>query len=92
MTARELVGFLGLVLAAGCSDPDTVPRWEPTVCRFALPAGQVEGQTVDCGDLIVAENRERPESATVKLHVQAILAATGARNRTEAVSRLKQAD
>ncbi|WP_310542879.1 response regulator transcription factor [Phenylobacterium sp.] len=30
--------------------------------------------------------------ATVKLHVQAILAATGARNRTEAVSRLKQAD
>lgn len=30
--------------------------------------------------------------ATVKLHVQAILAATGARNRTEAVSRLRQAD
>lgn len=30
--------------------------------------------------------------ATVKLHVQAILAATGARNRTEAVSRLKPAD
>lgn len=30
--------------------------------------------------------------ATVKLHVQAILAATGARNRTEAVSRLNQAD
>lgn len=29
--------------------------------------------------------------ATVKLHVQAILAATGARNRTEAVSRLKVA-
>ena len=29
--------------------------------------------------------------ATVKLHVQAILAATGARNRTEAVSRLKPA-
>ncbi len=29
--------------------------------------------------------------ATVKLHVQAILAATGARNRTEAVSRLKLA-
>jgi two-component system nitrate/nitrite response regulator NarL len=28
--------------------------------------------------------------ATVKLHVQAILAATGARNRTEAASRLKQ--
>jgi pimeloyl-ACP methyl ester carboxylesterase len=53
----------------GGSHSDTLPRFEAAACRFALPPGQVEGKTVSCGDLLVAENRQRSDSVTLRLHV-----------------------
>lgn len=48
---------------------DPVPRFEDAACPFILPEGQVEGETVNCGYLIVPENRSDPASPTIKLAV-----------------------
>lgn len=40
-----------------------------SACPFDLPAGQVEGETVDCGFLTVPENRAEPGSKTLHLAV-----------------------
>jgi pimeloyl-ACP methyl ester carboxylesterase len=45
------------------------PRFEGASCPFELPAGQVEGQTVECGYLIVPENRTDPETKYIRLSV-----------------------
>lgn len=47
----------------------SVPRFEPSPCQFELPSGQIEGETVECGYLIVPENRSDPHSPTIKLAV-----------------------
>ena len=41
-----------------------VPRFEPGTCRFQIPARPVE-----CGYLIVPEDRSDPDGPTVSLHV-----------------------
>jgi pimeloyl-ACP methyl ester carboxylesterase len=43
--------------------------FESAACPFTLPAGQIEGQTVDCGYLVVPENRADPESRSIRLAV-----------------------
>lgn len=61
-----LAGLLSLLAAAGCT-PRTQfqARFEPAGCRFSLPAGE----TVECGDLVVPENRDSRTPAEIRLHV-----------------------
>ena len=48
---------------------DYEPIFESADCPFRLPAGQIEGETVECGYLIVPENRFDPESRDIRLAV-----------------------
>ncbi|MBN1483545.1 MAG: alpha/beta fold hydrolase [Chloroflexia bacterium] len=57
---------------------DTVPRFEPTTCPFLPPAGQIQGQTLECGDLVVWEDRDDPDSRTLHLAVAIFHPAGGA--------------
>jgi len=43
--------------------------FEPAECPFGMPAGQVEGETVDCGYVVVPENRTNPDSRSIRLAV-----------------------
>lgn len=53
------------------STPSPVPTiaytavFEPANCRFAIPAGA----SPQCGYLVVPENRRRPDSPSIRLHV-----------------------
>jgi pimeloyl-ACP methyl ester carboxylesterase len=40
------------------------PTFEKAACPFKLPPGQVEGKTVECGYLVVPENRTAPAAAS----------------------------
>jgi pimeloyl-ACP methyl ester carboxylesterase len=46
--------------------PGYVPVFETNVCPFTLPQGKIEGQDVECGTLIVPEDRDNPEVGVVK--------------------------
>ena len=46
-----------------------VPVFEEAPCPFALPAGHVEGETVECGYLHVPEDRTNPDSRDIRLAV-----------------------
>ncbi len=63
--------LLGSALATGAA-AQTLPRLEPWDCPFTPP----EGERATCHRLVVAENRDRPDGATVNLPV-AILKARG---------------
>jgi pimeloyl-ACP methyl ester carboxylesterase len=52
------------------------PIFENAPCPFQLPSGQVEGKTVECGYLIVPEQRVDPTRRSIKLAV-AIFHPTG---------------
>jgi hypothetical protein len=76
--------LLALVLAASTAlwscgdqtfDATSQTRFEPAPCDFELPDGQT-AETVECGLLIVPEDRTRSDGRTVKLAV-AVLKATG---------------
>ena len=45
------------------------PIFEPANCPMQLPAGQTEGKTVECGYLIIPENRFDPDSRDIRLAV-----------------------
>jgi pimeloyl-ACP methyl ester carboxylesterase len=47
-----------------------VPRYESADCRFEAPANRI----VECGYLIVPEDRRNPTGSTIKLHVAVIKA------------------
>ncbi len=49
--------------AAGSAEP----FFEPGECQFQMPPGQLEGETVDCGYLVVPEDRANPHSRTIRL-------------------------
>jgi pimeloyl-ACP methyl ester carboxylesterase/putative hemolysin len=49
--------------------PAAVATFEEAPCPFKLPAGQVEGETIECGYLTVPENRADPEGREVRLAV-----------------------
>jgi pimeloyl-ACP methyl ester carboxylesterase len=49
--------------------PAYTPTWEEATCPFQLPSGQVEGRTVDCGYLVVPEDRSEPAGRTIRLAV-----------------------
>ncbi len=48
---------------------DYLPLFEADSCPFQLPAGQVEGETVECGYLVVPEDRADPDSPDIRLAV-----------------------
>lgn len=49
--------------------PGYTPILEKASCPFKLPPGQVEGRTVECGYLVVPEDRSDPTGRTVRLAV-----------------------
>ena len=52
------------------------PLFEETPCPFTLPPEEIEGETVQCGFVIVPEDRSQPESPTICLAV-VVFKATG---------------
>ena len=44
-------------------------RFEPALCPFVLPEGYIQGENVDCGRLVVPENRGALPSPAVRLAV-----------------------
>ena len=61
--------------AAAIGDTGTL-RLEERPCDLFIPAGEVEGETIQCGYAIVPALREQPDSQPVKL-AYVILKATG---------------
>ena len=51
------------------SVPVYTPAFEPAACAFQLPAGLEEGQDVECGYLVVPENRDQPDDRQIRLAV-----------------------
>ena len=49
--------------------PQSSAIFEPAACPFQLPPGQIEGTTVECGYLVVPENRADPDAGTIRLAV-----------------------
>ena len=49
--------------------PEPVATFEEAPCPFELPRGQVEGETVECGYLVVPEDRGDPDSRDIRLAV-----------------------
>jgi pimeloyl-ACP methyl ester carboxylesterase len=65
-TRFVLAVALSCLIVAGCTAQPRAPaRFEQTECRFELP----QGETIECGDLIVPESRDRAESPEIRLHV-----------------------
>lgn len=56
-----------VLMAAPVLAQDTVPRVEPASCWMELPDGVTEGENIDCGYLIVPEDRSDPNSPTIQL-------------------------
>jgi len=48
---------------------EPVATFEEAPCPFELPPGHVEGETVECGYLIVPEDRTDPDSRDIRLAV-----------------------
>jgi len=48
---------------------ELVATFEAAPCPFELPSGHVEGKTVECGYLIVPEDRANPDSRNIRLAV-----------------------
>ena len=46
-----------------------VPQFEDASCPFALPPDQVEGETVECGYLVVPQDRADPNGREIRLAV-----------------------
>ncbi|MBN1936627.1 MAG: alpha/beta fold hydrolase [Anaerolineae bacterium] len=53
-------------------------RFEPAPCPFVLPEGYIQGENVDCGWLIVPENRNMLPSRAIRLAVGIFHPAGGA--------------
>ena len=49
--------------------PEPAAVFEPAPCPMQLPSSQTEGETVECGYLVVPENRADPDSDTIRLAV-----------------------
>ncbi|NIV33457.1 MAG: alpha/beta fold hydrolase, partial [Anaerolineae bacterium] len=49
--------------------PAPVAVFEDAACPFDLPEGQEEGETVECGYLVVPEDRSNPEGRKLRLAV-----------------------
>lgn len=71
-TALALLTFLLLALALpalSVAAADGAPRFEATKCGFKIGKGQVEGQTITCGFVVVPEVHANPGGPTIKIAV-----------------------
>src|SRR5215216_1968670 len=70
--------FLFLLLGSACQpvmppsasvlpaqESGETPRYEAADCQYAFP----EGETIECGYLVVPEDRSQPDGPTIRLHV-----------------------
>ncbi len=64
--------------------PGVPGTFESAPCPFALPEDYVQGQNVDCGYLVVPENRERADTRPIRLAV-AVFHPEGGATRPDAV-------
>lgn len=64
--------------------PGVPGTFEPAPCPFTLPMDYVQGQNVDCGYLVVPENRNKPNPRPIRLAV-AIFHPEGGATRPDAV-------
>ncbi len=64
--------------------PGVLGTFEPAPCPFALPEDYVQGRNVDCGYLVVPENRERGATRPIRLAV-AVFHPEGGATRSDAV-------
>ncbi len=55
--------------AATVAPTSRVPSYEKTACPFRLPTGVSEGKDVECGYLVVAEDRADPQTRAIRLAV-----------------------
>ena len=72
MTASRsvVVAITAAALASAFLAPASVataPVFEPASCPFVIPRSQLEGDTVDCGYLVVPEDRSDPSSDSVRI-------------------------
>lgn len=70
-----LLHILLLLALSACGVATPIPsptpmpsRFEPVACRFQIPMGE----TIECGDLVVPEDRRRPDGPNIRLHVAII--------------------
>lgn len=63
------------MMAAANNGP--LPRFEAAACPWKLPAGQVEGQTVNCGFAVVPEEHRNPTGPTIRLPVAVFKSMSG---------------
>jgi len=67
VTAAIVASLLIVMTVGAPAAHATEPAFEPGECQFQMPAGQVEGETVDCGYLVVPEERADPDSRSIRL-------------------------
>ncbi len=85
MRLKYLVSVLLITLiVAPVLAQDNAPQTESTSCWFELGEGLEEGKNVDCGYLIVPEDRSNPSSQTIKL-AYAVLHASAAEVKPDPV-------
>ena len=74
--SRPTAGVLFLLMLPLALMPtlaqDEFPYFETDNCPFELPAPEAEGETYECGYLVVPEDRSDPDSPTVELAVAII--------------------
>ncbi|MFN8420463.1 MAG: alpha/beta hydrolase [Anaerolineae bacterium] len=71
---RCLLCLLILLMAAPVQAQDELPRLETTDCWMELPEGVIEGDNIQCGYLVVPEDRSDPDSPTISLAVAVLRA------------------
>jgi pimeloyl-ACP methyl ester carboxylesterase len=59
----------GATLIAAPATPVVSPRFEPSPCPFTPAPDQVEGRTLECGGVLVPEDRTRPTVTWIRLAV-----------------------
>ena len=71
MRRKLLVVVIALALMTGMSSIYAQMDYEPYVemddCPISLPSGEVEGQTVDCGYLVVPQDRHNLGEGNIEL-------------------------
>ncbi len=73
---RIILLVIAVFTLAPVEAQDTLPIAEFTDCRMALPDGWVEGQDVECGYLIVPEDRSDSDSPLIELAFAILYAPT----------------